>query len=156
MYAYKKLTGLKPNTTYQVTFSLEFASNAPSDSMGVGGSPGSSVYVKIGTVNKEPQRLVDKANYYRLILDKGNQIVDGKDMILIGDVGVDTDDMHYHLKTLPNKPTADMKEKLKNYQVTSNNRGEVWLIFGTDSGFESTSTLYYTHVQATFHQITLN
>lgn len=149
MYAYTKISGLSANTTYHVTFSLEFASNATSD-MGVGGSPGESVFVKIGTVAKEPQRYVDDSGFYRMTLDKGNQMQDGKDMVLIGTAAVNTRNELYMLKTLPYQPDSLMQEKLANYSVTTNDKGEVWLILGTDSGFESTSTFIYTNVVVTF------
>jgi hypothetical protein len=153
MYAYKKIQDLKPNTLYQVSFSLEFASNAPKDSTGVGGSPGDSVYVKIGAVNKEPQRFIDTDNSYKIALDKGNQAQDGKDMVLIGTVGVDTQDTIYRLKTLPYLPTAEMQEKLAQYSVTTDNQGQAWVVFGTDSGFEATSTLFYTNLSVTFKEV---
>ena len=153
MYAYKKLVGLKPNTQYHVNFSLEFASNASFDSVGTGGSPGSSVYTKIGVVAHEPERYVDKNNYYRISLDKGNQSEDGKDMVLIGTVGVDTHDFIYTLKTLPSQPSPEIQEKIEKYTFTSNEKSEAWLIFGTDSGFESTSTFFYTNIVAIFREI---
>ena len=149
MYAYKKLSGLSPNTTYNVNFSLEFASNASSD-MGSGGSSGDSVFVKIGTVTNKPQRYVDQLGYYRMSLDKGNQMQDGKDMVLIGTPAVNTHDGLYRLKTLPYQPTSEMQEKLANYTITTNEHGDVWLVLGTDSGFESTSTFFYTNVVVTF------
>ncbi|CEG58803.1 hypothetical protein [Legionella fallonii] len=153
MFAYKKLSGLKANTRYLVSFSLEFASNAPSDSVGAGGSPGSSVFVKIGAVNKKPERYLDEANNYRMTLDKGNQAIDGKDMILIGTIGVDTHDSIYRLKTLPYQPDAEMQKKLDDYYVTSNDKGEAWLVVGTDSAYESTSTIFYTNLIASFKEL---
>lgn len=152
MYAYKKVNGLKANTQYKVSFSLELASNAPLDSIGAGGSPGSSVFVKIGAVHKKPQRYLDKSQYYRMALDKGNQQLDGKDMVLIGTIGVDTYNDIYRLKTLPYQPDLEMQEKLDNYKVSSNENGEVWIIFGTDSGYESTSTIFYTNLSVTFKE----
>lgn len=152
MFAYKKLKGLKANTRYHVRFSLEFASNAPSDSVGVGGSPGSSVFVKIGVVNQKPTRYLDESNNYRMTLDKGNQATDGKEMILIGTIGVNTQDSIYRLKTLPYQPNAEMQKKFDDYCVTSNNNGEVWVIFGTDSAYESTSTIFYTNLVASFEE----
>ncbi|KTD10668.1 hypothetical protein Lgra_1634 [Legionella gratiana] len=152
MYAYKKVTGLKPNTNYHVSFSLEFASNAIGGSSGVGGSPGDSVYVKIGAVSKEPQRYVDN-NYYQIDLDKGNQELDGKDMLLIGTIGVDTQDSIYRLKTLPYSPNEEMQAKIANYTVTTNNHGEIWLVLGTDSGYESTTTIFYTNLSVTFKEL---
>lgn len=146
MYAYKKISGLKPDTRYHVSFSLEFASNAPTGSAGSGGSPGDSVYVKIGAVCKKPERYVDDQGYFRMVLDKGNQAEDGKDMILIGDVGVETANHVYRLKTLPYLPNEQIREKLADYSVVSNKRGEVWVVLGTDSGFESTSTIFYTNL----------
>ena len=153
MYAYKKLTHLKPNTHYQVSFSLEFASNAPKDTFGAGGSPGESVYMKIGVVSQKPTRYLDSSNYYRMSLYKGNQAQDGKDMILIGDVSVDSEGALYRLKTLPNQPNTEMLEKINNYQFTSTKNGEGWLIFGTDSGYESKSTLFYTNLVVSFKEI---
>ena len=153
MYTYKQLNGLKANTTYHVSFSLELASNAPIDSTGVGGSPGSSVYVKIGAVTQKPDRYIDNAGYYRMKLDKGDQALDGKDMLLIGTVGVDTHDEIYRIKTLPYQPTTEMHDKLEHYTVTTDEKGMLWLIVGTDSGYESTSTLFYTNVIASFKEV---
>lgn len=152
MYAYKKVNGLKPNTKYQVSFSLEFASNEPPGSAGAGGSAGDSVYIKVGAVTQEPQRFVDNDNNYRMNLDKGNQDTDGKDMITIGTFGVDTHDSIYRLKTLPYLPDEQMQDKLTNFTVTSNNEGNAWVVLGTDSGFESTTTIFYTNLTVTFKE----
>lgn len=153
MYAYKKVKGLKPHTTYHVNFSLEFASNAPEGSIGVGGSPGDSVYVKVGAVSHKPQRYADSTDNYRINLDKGNQALDGKDMITIGTFGVDTQNSIYRLKTLPYLPNEEVQTKLLNYMTTTNNKGEVWLVLGTDSGFESTTTIFYTNLSVTFKEL---
>lgn len=153
MYAYTKVKGLKPNTTYHAGFTLEFASNAPEGSVGTGGSAGDSVYVKIGAVSNEPQRYVADDGYYMIDLDKGNQALDGKDMILIGTIGVDTQNVTYRLKTLPYLPNEEMQAKLANYTVTANDKGEAWLILGTDSGFESTTTIFYTSLSVTFKEL---
>ncbi|MCE0723287.1 MULTISPECIES: hypothetical protein [Legionella] len=153
MYAYKKVKDLKPNTTYRVSFSLEFASNAPDGSTGVGGSPGDSVYVKIGAVSHKPLRYVDDLNHYRINLDKGNQALDGKDMLTIGSFGVDTANSVYRLKTLPYLPTEEIQTKLANYTTRTNDKGEVWLVLGTDSGFESTTTIFYTSLSVTFKEL---
>ncbi|MBA2650511.1 MAG: hypothetical protein H0U75_13140 [Legionella sp.] len=151
MYAYKKVTGLKPNTMYQVDFSLEFASNARTGSVGAGGSPGDCVYVKMGTTTHKPARYVDKTNFYQLDLDKGNQGTGGKDLILMGTIGVETEAL-YSLKTLAHQSKV-RQATLHNYSLTTNNLGEFWIIFGTDSGYESTTTIFYTHLLAQLHEI---
>lgn len=152
MYAYKKISGLKPDTPYQVSFSLEFASNAAIDSFGVGGSPGDGVYVKIGAVPKEPERYLDDSDYYRINLDKGNQGQGGKDMMLIGTIAVDTQESLYRLKTVPYYPNKKMQNKLNKYTITTNNQGEVWIVFGTDSGFEYTTSIFYTNLSVSFKE----
>jgi hypothetical protein len=40
--------GLEPNQAYRVWFDMRFSSNAPTGCLGVGGSPGDSVYLKAG------------------------------------------------------------------------------------------------------------
>lgn len=46
-----------------------------------------------------------------------------------------------------------MQAKLANYTVTTNNKGEIWLILGTDSGYESTTTIFYTNLSVTFKKL---
>lgn len=150
MYAYKQISGLKPNTSYKVHFLVELASNASAESIGVGGSPGASVYVKIGVVSDEPHRYIDEFGYYRMALDKGNQEEGGKEMLVLGNIGVDTHDNIYRLKTL----TDRLDEMNNNFSVTSDNQGRAWLILGTDSGYESTSTVFYTNVIVNFSEFT--
>ncbi|WP_237758047.1 hypothetical protein [Legionella oakridgensis] len=72
---------------------------------------------------------------------------------MIGTVGVDTQDSIYRLKTLPYLPNEEMQAKLANYTVTTNNKGEIWLILGTDSGYESTTTIFYTNLSVTFKKL---
>lgn len=56
MFLKRKVTGLQPDQQYDVTFAIEFATDAPSNSFGVGGSPGSSVYIKAGATQMEPKK----------------------------------------------------------------------------------------------------
>ncbi|MGV3599706.1 MAG: hypothetical protein ACO1N1_00820 [Dyadobacter fermentans] len=136
MYFKKKMTGLKPNQEYTAAFTLEFASDAPSEGWaGVGGAP-NAVSVGIGAVGVEPKTTVDSQEHYRMNIDKIQQKSDGKDMKVIGDIGNGTDKFGYKLLT----KTGEFKGK-------TDASGNLWLIFGTDSGFEATTTLYYTSVK---------
>lgn len=47
--------GLDPLTDYEVLQELTFATNVPSDCVGVGGSPGGSVYLHLGAASVEPR-----------------------------------------------------------------------------------------------------
>jgi hypothetical protein len=138
MYAYRRITGLAPGTVYNITFHVEFASNVADNMVGIGGSPGESVYIKAGATDIEPGREIDDMDYYRMDIDKGNQSQGGNDMIVIGDFSNDTDQEVYTLKTVTNDEQA--------FSVMPNDAGELWIIVGTDSGFEGSTTIYYSFI----------
>ena len=142
MFVKRKITGLTPNTSYNIIFNIEFASNVADGQFGVGGSPGESVYIKAGASPQEPLKVLDSDEWYRINIDKGNQAQEGEDMIVLGDFSNDTEQNIYALKTLSNSSS---------YTAMSNMNGELWLIVGTDSGFESTTTIYYNRIKATLN-----
>lgn len=140
MFIKKRVTGLIPSREYQVGFQLKFASNAPTGLVGVGGSPGESVYLKAGASNIEPLKMI-KNGYYQMNIDKGNQLSGGKNMVLVGNVASQSSSHDYSLVERNNGAS---------FTVTSDANGELWLIVGTDSGFEGTTTLYYTGISVLF------
>lgn len=137
MFIKKKVTGLRPDTEYILVFEVELASNAEKNSVGIGGSPGEGVSLKAGASSIEPQKIIN-GNFYRMNIDKGNQGYGGKDMIVIGNIAVDSQE--YSLITRTNA------DQYTQFVARSNNKGELWLIVGTDSGFEGITTLYYSKV----------
>jgi hypothetical protein len=144
MFVKKKITGLNPNTSYDITLEVEFATNAASGAVGVGGAPGESVYIKAGATAIEPLSVLNVSeNHFRINIDKGNQSQDGIDMALIGDFSNGTSQFIYVLKELR---TTDP------IRVKTNPLGECWVIIGTDSGFESTTTIYYNRIEVTVTQ----
>jgi hypothetical protein len=141
MFIKKKITGLNPSTDYTLAISVEFASNAPKGSVGAGGSPGESVFLKVGGVAMEPKKVID-GDYYRMNIEKGNQAQSGEHMTVIGDISVSATTTEY---TEILRDNSSMNTPLI---VKSNSHGELWLVVGTDSGFEGVTTLYYTHINA--------
>lgn len=139
MYIKKQIDSLQPNTTYQLKMTVEFATNAPAGSVGVGGSPAESVFIKAGASTIEPKNQLDELAYYRLNIDKGNQSLDGKNMVLLGNFSNETEESTYRLKSL------SMMTPLK---VQSDANGSLWLIVGTDSGYEATTSIYYNYIKA--------
>lgn len=137
MYVKKEITGLIPNKEYNIKFEVKFASNVADNMVGIGGSPGESVYIKVGAAPIEPQKELDDMGWYRMNIDKGNQSQSGDDMIVIGDFSNDTDENVYTLKTLTNDTP---------FRATTNSNGSLWIIVGTDSGFEGTTTIYYDNI----------
>jgi len=135
MFIKRKFTNLKPNHKYQIEFDIEIATDAADNSVGVGGSPGSSVSIKAGASLIEPNKVVVE-NLYRMNIDKSNQNQSGKDMVVIGDFSNGLDEFIYNLKSL----------KSDTFSITTDEKGEFWLIIGTDSGFEATTTIYYNSI----------
>ena len=141
MYVTRKLSGLSPSTDYSLVFDIELASRYPSNSIGIGGSPGSSVYLKAGAISFEPKKVLTNGFYELENVDKGNQAEGGDDLTLLGNVSTatDTDDYQLITRTNANAPIT----------ARTNTNGELWLIVGTDSGFEGLTTLYYSKIRVT-------
>jgi hypothetical protein len=149
MYLKRKITGLAPNATYQVFITVEFASIYPTNAVGVGGAPGEGVTMKAGVTLIEPDTIIQTGSPNVVMnIDKGNQSVPGEDMDTIGHVGVEDTTTVYVFKTNDNL--------LHPFMFTTDASGEAWIIVGTDSGFESTTSLYYTTITANFEFIEAN
>lgn len=144
MFIKRKVTGLIPNTSYNLVFEVELASNAPKGSVGVGGSPGESVYLKAGASEIEPKKIV-QSNQYVLNIDKGNQSAGGENAITLGDISIPPGSTEYTLISRSNASDPNQP-----FIAQSNSDGEIWLLVGTESGFEGTTTVYYTKVNVVF------
>lgn len=139
------ISGLQPDTDYRVELEAELASNVPTGCAGIGGSPGDSVYIKLGASTQEPLALPEAAGgpetWLRLNIDFGNQAQSGEDAVVVGtlansancDDGVDAD---WELKTLSTEGTP--------LQVRSDAEGRIWVVAGSDSAFEGLTRIYFT------------
>ncbi|VAW60536.1 hypothetical protein MNBD_GAMMA11-482 [hydrothermal vent metagenome] len=139
MFIKKQFNGFTARSQYQIQFEITFASNAPSGCIGVGGAPGEAVTIKAGASIIEPLPINDGNNVNVMNIDKGNQSTGGSDAIVIGDFAntknCDNRDFTYELKTLKNDSTP--------YSALTGPDGALWFTFSTDSGFESTTRIYY-------------
>jgi hypothetical protein len=141
MFIKRKITGLIPNTTYLLQVQVDFASNAPTNAIGVGGPPGEGVTMKAGATITKPNQIIIGSDY-RMNIDKGNQSIPGVDMDTIGHIGVSDTTTKFTLINRNN--TANL------FTVKTDAYGEVWVCIGTDSGFEGRTTLYYNQITLTF------
>ena len=142
MFLKRRIDGLRPNTAYAVSMSIDLATNVSAGLIGIGGSPGESVFVKAGASTAEPVAEEDSNQYFRMNIDKGNQARGGESMVVLGNVAhPDVANREYRIKTLDN---ADMP-----LSVATDGEGRVWLIVGTDSGFEGLTRLYYARISYT-------
>ena len=141
MFWKKKLTGLQPNTEYQVAMDVEMASNVAPSLVGVGGAPGESVYVKAGVSQAEPLVAPDSQGWLRLTVNKGNQSTSGSAAAVLGNIAKENTNANQYAILHRNNRSIQQS-------ATTSADGSLWIFFGTDSGFEGTTSLYYTHAAA--------
>ena len=139
--------GVALGQEYRVMFTIVFASNAPSGAAGIGGSPGESVYLKAGASTVEPEVYLNPTdNQYRLNVDKG-----------MGNGGSGTaasvtkpDHIANGLSAEEGPHYISLKRQHEHqYTVNASPDGELWLLVGTDSGFEGLTGIYYQSIVAT-------
>lgn len=127
---------VSPNTTYTVDFAFKLATNVPGNMMGIGGSPGASVYVKAGAANIPFAPELDDSGYLRSNWDIGEQSNGGKDAVVVGNIEKeDSDDDSYQFK-----------DYSVQFEVTSDDNGKIYILLATDSGFEGVTQIYFDDV----------
>ena len=143
MYLTRKITDLQPLTTYKSQITVSVASNARSGGVGAGGAPGEAVGLGIGLTAVEPVSSPDEDQFHRMNIDKIQQCcTDGEDMIVIGDVANGLDEYVF-----------TRIERSGEFTARSNDKGEIWVIIGTDSGFEGKTELYYTQIDVILEKL---
>ncbi|MDE0169189.1 MAG: hypothetical protein OXK16_12980 [bacterium] len=142
MYLKRRVDGLTPTASYTVSVAVDVATNVAEGMVGIGGSPGESVYVKAGASTNEPEVETDRTGHLRMTIDKGNQSRSGSQMAVLGNVarpGVVAGE--FRIKTLDNLDSP--------VTVEADGAGSVWLVVGSDSGFEGLTRLYYDRITFT-------
>lgn len=150
MYMRSQITGLTPDMEYEISFSLTFASEAGAGCFGIGGAPGENVYVNAGASPEEPVRELSEMEgpYYFLSVDKGDGANEGDAALVLGDIGVDVPcegDVPFREKTVD---SGD-----RTLTAVSDSEGRLWLFFGTDSGFEGRTRIYFLEFRAHLRRI---
>jgi hypothetical protein len=141
--------GIVPGQEYRVMFTIVFASNAPSGAMGIGGPPGESVFLKAGASMVEPDVYLDSdTGYYFVNVDKGSgNSGNGIAASVIGDIA-------NGLSAEENPPYVSLKRQHEHqYTVNASQDGELWLLVGTDSGFEGITGIYYQTIAVTLQPV---
>lgn len=158
MYIWRPATGLVPGQRYRVLVEFTFATNVPPGCAGIGGSPGEGVPLKAGASEREPVKSVVSGRV-QVNLDKSNQQGSGRELINVGNFdggsgGCGDNQGIYQLKSLstanpPQRPglTPPPADALL---VTADAAGRLWIVIGTDSGFEGRTEIYYLEGLAIF------
>ena len=141
MYLWTTADGLRPGQRYRVDAEITFATDVPPGCVGIGGSPGDSVYIRAGA-NDEPveRRLTD--SFYAVNIDHGGQSQSGDEAVVIGDfvqteVTGDACDksIPYSRKTLSIGADGPV--------LTADAQGRLYPFMATDSGFEGRTEIYW-------------
>lgn len=130
---YKELSGLKPGQLYEFHVTFRLATNVDGGMIGVGGSPGASVFVKGGVTTARPRRTVDELGQYRLNIHKGNQAVGGCDLLVLGNL---------EKEEAARPGEYEWKAFSFTMLAKADAEGRAYLLLGTDSGFEAASSYY--------------
>ncbi len=139
MFLKRHITNLEPNTLYALTWEILIENNIPPGEFGIGGSPGESVYFKVGASTKKPKK-VNVNGFYQLNVDKGNQSQGGKNAIVVGNLAnplVDPLNPQYFPKQFLNETPLLIK---------TDRQGGLWIFLGTDSGFEGPTNYYISEI----------
>ncbi|WP_165074757.1 dockerin type I domain-containing protein [Paludisphaera rhizosphaerae] len=154
MFLTRKLTaadGVVAGATYSVEFTIKFASNAPSNAAGIGGAPGESVVLKAGASTIEPEAVVD-GDMLRMNIDKGNNSTGGRDASVVGNIA-NGQELEGDQTSVPYVSLT--REHTHTATVQADAQGNLWLIVGTDSGYEGLTAIYFQSIAVTLTPVAL-
>lgn len=136
-----QISGLQPDALHLLRLDVTIASNVPAGCVGIGGSPGEAVTVKLGASTVRPE-VIQADGQFSFNIDKGNQTSGGEDATVVGDISNNEqcDEVGFpgswQLKTLSNNDAS--------IAVVADADGRAWVYVLTDSGFEGRSSIYVT------------
>ena len=140
MFIWREVTGLVPNRLYKVDTDVTIATNIGRNCAGVGGSPGEGVVIKAGASPVRPSTSLVSGTYrVNFEKDRNPLPIGGDHVVTIGNFANSTEICaggSYELKKLSSTGT-------RSGMVTSDAAGKLWIVIGTDSGFEARTEIYY-------------
>lgn len=147
MFLKRRLTaqdGIIAGQTYRIEYVITLASNAATGCIGIGGAPGEDVFLKSGASSIEPLAVLQPNGWLRMNVDKGESSTGGTAASVAGNIanGIPCE------QASPFFPFAWIQRShTHTTNVAANSNGELWLLVGTDSGFEGLTRLYYQRIR---------
>jgi len=136
MYLKKKITGLKANTDYEVQL--------PIDRSKCSNHNDGNRRFRQAKASTSKQAHLPTCRWFQTTT-QGHQSSEDSEMFSIGNVSnFEVVGSEYRIKTLENRG--------RTVTVSSDEFGQLWLIVGTDSGFEGLRTFYYSPIE---YQLTI-
>lgn len=134
LFIKKKIVGLNPEKTYNVSFDINIATNYPE----LDGATGTKINLKAGASATEPVKILN-AGYYNLSIKKGLWNVDGSEMVILGDVTNGIGRAAYQL--------VNRNSSSKNIFVKPDANGTIWVCVGEDSSYSGKTILYIDNIK---------
>ena len=136
-YVKRQVGGFVAGAKYAVNFELHYVTDAATGCMGVGGSRGESVWMVAAASADEPKLVTDTGiGYEHLNIDRGNQAASGKQGKVLGTQGADK------LSCDGGVFAAQVRSSSEAVELQADKDGKIWVMLGTDSGYESTNAVY--------------
>ncbi|MEE4303739.1 MAG: hypothetical protein V2J19_06250 [Wenzhouxiangella sp.] len=142
MVLMRPVDGLEPDTRYDVELEMQFATNEPSGCTGVGGSPGESVFMRLGAAGEQPGAVIVD-DYRRASIDLGQQANPGERALSAGNMANGADESFCTRTDAPWR-LKRVSTTGQEFSVTSDETGRIWVYGLSDSAFEATTTWYLT------------
>jgi hypothetical protein len=149
LYVKKQIAGLRPDTTYQVTFSLDIATNTPSPCpSSVSLIPGAFTAIKAGASTVEPVSVLGSGDRYDLSVDMGSTFDSaGTHAVILGSLA--------NTVVACSGPTTLVWQKksltgVASVSVKTASDGTLWILTGADAGNPAEASLYLLKLVATF------
>lgn len=144
----KQVEGLEPNTEYSARFSVEFATNVPFGCAGIGGAPGEAVRVIASASSQKPEAFVEDDYYWLNLQYQNENPARWYNSRIMGDIAnsVSCEEAE---GSLTDYEIKEVSSETGHDTVVADDQGRTWLMFGTRSGFEGRTALFYTNFEAT-------
>ena len=138
--------GISSGVAYQVAFDITVASNAPTGCIGAGGPPGEGVVLKAGAGPVEPvvHLNLSEDSFLRMNVDHGRG-----EHLFTSNVGDIANGIPCEQASDPPEYVSLERHHVHMALVKADRHGQLWLLVGTDSGFEGPTTLYYQRIAVT-------
>lgn len=143
IYIKRQISGLQPGQLYDIEFQVNIVSGEATGCVGVGGSPGDSVWVHAGATSFEPQTILQMGDF-RVNIDRGNQSMGGIQGVVLGTIANSKTDCSQNIFE------AKLLATHLPHTVTADGAGRVWIHVGMDSGFEAYSEIYLQSMNVIF------
>jgi hypothetical protein len=147
------IKGLEANARYSAVFKTTIATNVNNLCFGIGGAP-HAVTVKAGLSGDKPLAVtVAGDDHYRINIDLGNNMQEGENGLVLGDIGADNLNDCDPSSELFELKAFDSELLEKEFIIDTDDKGVLYFSLATDSGFEGPTTILFTQGSVSFYKV---